>query len=123
MPGIMPVISDALTVGEALRVAAEAGRRPGAIVLVEAGSGRLTGIFTDGDLRRLILRDAGELGRPIAEVMTRSPRSLPSTALVRDAVRMVREYRQDEIPVVDGGGKPVGILDVQDLVAMRLVAD
>jgi arabinose-5-phosphate isomerase len=43
--------------------------------------------------------------------------------MVRDAVRMVREYRQDEIPVVDGDGRPVGILDVQDLIAMRLVAD
>lgn len=119
----MPVIADSLSVGEALKVAAEAGRRPGAIVLVEPGSGRLTGIFTDGDLRRLILRDAGELARPISEVMTRSPRSLPNTAMVRDAVRMVREYRQDEIPVVDGEGRPVGILDVQDLIAMRLVAD
>jgi len=55
--------------------------------------------------------------------MTRSPRSLPETALVRDAVQMVREHRQDEIPVVDAQGKPVGLLDVQDLIAMRLVRE
>ncbi|MFZ4573283.1 MAG: KpsF/GutQ family sugar-phosphate isomerase [Phycisphaerales bacterium] len=118
----MPLIDDSLSVAAALKAAAEAGRRPGAIVLVDE-SGRLSGIFTDGDLRRLVLRDAGELARPIAQVMTRAPRTLPSTAMVRDAVRMVREHRQDEIPVVDADGRPVGILDVQDLVAMRLVAD
>lgn len=119
----MPVIPHAATVSEALRRAAETGRRPGAIVLVDPGTGVLSGIFTDGDLRRLILRNTAELERPIADVMTRSPRCLPDSALVRDAVKMIREFRQDEIPVVDGRGKPVGILDVQDLVAMRLVQD
>jgi len=34
---------------------------------------------------------------------------------------MVQEFRRDEIPVVDAEGKPVGLLDVQDLIAMRLV--
>jgi arabinose-5-phosphate isomerase len=118
-----PLIPQSVSVREALERAAEAGRRPGAILLVEPGSGGLTGIFTDGDLRRLILRDAAELDRPISQVMTRQPRTMPSTALVRDAVRMFRECRQDEIPVVDDGGRPLGILDVQDLIAMRLVRD
>jgi len=116
-----PLIPHHRSVADALREASEAGRRPGAILLVEPSTGQLSGIFTDGDLRRLILRDAAELQRPISEVMTRSPRSLPHDALLRDAVRMVREHRQDEIPVVDAEGRPVGILDVQDLVAMRLV--
>jgi arabinose-5-phosphate isomerase len=118
-----PLIPQSVSVREALERAAEVGRRPGAILLVEPGSGGLTGIFTDGDLRRLILRDAAELDRPISQVMTRHPRTMPSTALVRDAVRMFRECRQDEIPVVDDGGRPLGILDVQDLIAMRLVRD
>ena len=64
-----------------------------------------------------------ELDRPARELMTRSPRTLPDTALVRDAVNMVREHRADEIPVVDAAGRPVGVLDVQDLIAMRLVED
>jgi arabinose-5-phosphate isomerase len=57
------------------------------------------------------------------EVMTRNPRTLPDTARVADAVKLVRELRTDEIPVVDAQQRPVGILDVQDLVAMRLVKD
>jgi arabinose-5-phosphate isomerase len=117
-----PLIAQDVSVRDALERAAEVGRRPGAILLVD-GNGKLTGIFTDGDLRRLILRDAKELAKPIESVMTRNPRSIASSSLVRDAVRMFRECRQDEIPVVDPAGKPIGILDVQDLVAMRLVRD
>ena len=49
------------------------------------------------------------------------PGGPPVEALARDAVNLIREHRADEIPVVDRAGKPVGLLDVQDLVAMRLV--
>jgi arabinose-5-phosphate isomerase len=104
---------------DALKRTSEHGRRPGAMVVVD-GDGSLIGLFTDGDLRRLVLRDAGELGRPVDEVMTRSPRSLTSDAVLRDALRLVREIRADEIPVVDSEGRPVGILDVQDLLAMKI---
>ncbi|QYK46831.1 MAG: KpsF/GutQ family sugar-phosphate isomerase [Phycisphaeraceae bacterium] len=119
----LPVVPDDLPVGDALRSAINGGRRPGALLLVDSDTGRLSGIFTDGDLRRLVLRDPSELARPIREVMTRNPRTLSDTALVRDAVRMVREHRADEIPVVDSDHRPVGLLDVQDLVAMKLVKD
>jgi arabinose-5-phosphate isomerase len=118
----LPLIPETLTVLQALERAEEAGRRPGAMLIVDE-VGRLSGIFTDGDLHRLILRNTGELSKPISAVMTRKPRALRDDALIRDAVKMVRESRLDEIPVVDAGGKPVGILDVQDLVAMRLVRD
>lgn len=110
------------TVGEALRMAQSGGRRPGAMLVVDR-TGRLAGIFTDGDLRRLVCRDPQELARPIREVMTRSPRTLQATATLDDAVLLFREHRQDEIPVIDEGGHPVGLLDVQDLVTLRLVSE
>jgi arabinose-5-phosphate isomerase len=121
-PGNVPLIEERLSVRDALVRAAAIERRPGALLIIDS-SARLTGIFTDGDLRRLILRGPAELDRPIRDVMTRTPRSIPASALVRDAVRLIRERRQDEIPVVDDAGKPVGILDVQDLIAMRLVRE
>lgn len=116
----LPVVPESMTVADALREADSGGRRPGAL-LITSENGAVSGIFTDGDLRRLVMRGAGELKQNIGSVMTRSPRTLPSTALVRDAVRMVREFRQDEIPVVDEAGAPVGLLDVQDLIALRVV--
>ena len=55
--------------------------------------------------------------------MTRSPRHLTTNDLVRDAVRLVRELRVDEIPVVAPDGTPVGLIDVQDLIAMKVVQE
>lgn len=118
----LPVVEESLTVREALSQADRLGRRPGALLVVDA-RGALSGIFTDGDLRRLVLQRPEGLDTPIERVMTRSPRTLPDTALVRDAVRMVREHRQDEIPVIDAQRRPVGLLDVQDLISMKLVQD
>lgn len=122
----LPVVRDNLTVGEALDQASALTRRPGAIILIDARE-RLSGLFTDGDLRRLVMQESrtqgDPLARPIAEVMTRTPRTLRDDALVRDAVHMVREFRSDEIPVVDAAGRPVGVLDVQDLISLKVVRD
>lgn len=119
----LPLIPATMTVREALVLAAAGGRRPGAILIVSPETGRLEGIFTDGDFRRLMLKDPDGLGRSIAQVMTHGPRTLTDSALVRDAAHLIQECRQDEIPVVDEAGRPVGLLDVQDLVAMKLVRD
>lgn len=122
VPKNLPLVPHTVSVSEALAKAQGPGRRPGAIMLVDDKS-HLVGIFTDGDLRRLVLRDHKELSRPVGEVMTKAPRTLPDTALVRDAVAMFREFRQDEIPVVNSDHHPIGLLDVQDLIAMKLVRD
>ncbi|HZW05593.1 MAG TPA: SIS domain-containing protein, partial [Phycisphaerales bacterium] len=120
-------VADDVTVSDALKQSEPpAGaplRRAGAMLLVDRATGRLTGLFTDGDLRRLVERDRAALDRPVRDVMTKNPGTLPASALVKDAVRMVRQFRRDEVPVVDNAGRPVGLLDVQDLVAMRLVKE
>jgi len=117
----LALVGPAETVRAALDHADTIERRPGALLIAEPTTGVLEGIFTDADLRRLVRRDRDGLDRAIAEVMTRHPRTLADTALARDAAAMIREHRQDEIPVVDASGRPVGLLDVQDLIAMRLV--
>ena len=118
----LPVVPDTQTVREALAHAGK-GRRAGAILLVDP-QGVLSGIFTDGDLRRLINQHGGDaLDTPIKDVMTPRPGHLDEDALVRDAVRMVREHRIDEIPVLDHSGRPLGLVDVQDLIAMKVVRE
>ncbi len=117
----LPVVPDTASVREAVAAAAS-GRRAGAVVMVDQ-RGRLSGIFTDADLRRLMLRDPHAMDRPIAEVMTRRPQHLTIDDLVRDAVRLMRENRHDEIPVLDHDGRPVGLVDVQDLIAMKVVGE
>lgn len=122
VPETLPLIPESETVRGALK-RADIGRRPGALLIVDEKDGRLAGIFTDGDLRRLVMKDAGVLDRPICEVMTRAPSALRDDQLVRDTVDLVRETRRDEIPVIDALGRPVGLLDVQDLIALRIIRD
>ena len=107
---------------QAERTAAAAGlRRPGAVIVVDP-AGKLTGILTDGDLRRALIADGPDAWhRPIDTYMTRSPTTLEQTDLVRDAVHLVREHRFDELPVIDGAGLPIGMIDVQDLMALKVI--
>ena len=79
-------------------------------VLVLDQDERVTGLFTDGDLRRLVIDDPAGLNRPIGEVMTSNPLTIQHTATVGEARTLVAEHRIDEIPVVDQDGRAVGII-------------
>ncbi len=95
--------------------------RAGAVSVVGAG-GRLTGFFTDGDLRRL-LQAGGErrLAEPIGAAMTKRPTTVAADAYAAEAAALLRAKKIDELPVVDADGKPAGMLDVQDLLDAGLV--
>ncbi len=118
----LPLVRDDQTVERVLHEAAK-NRRAGAVLLVDS-AGKLSGIFTDADLRRRLIDDGpAALALPVAEVMTAHPRRLNRDALVRDAVQMVREHRVDELPVVDADDQPVGLIDVQDLMALKVIEE
>jgi arabinose-5-phosphate isomerase len=117
----LPVASDRLTVGEVLHQVSTIKRRSGAVVLI-GEDGKLSGLFTDGDLRRLLTDGNDEpLKRPIADVMTRNPRRISGDALASEAMAIMQRYRFDELPVVDADGRPIGLIDVQDLVVLRML--
>jgi arabinose-5-phosphate isomerase len=112
---------DQLTVAQVLREVSTIKRRSGAVVLVDA-SGKLSGIFSDGDLRRLITgNDGSALSKTMADVMTRSPKRISENALASEAMALMRPFRIDELPVVDDQDRPVGLIDVQDLVVLRML--
>ena len=113
----LPKARDRLTVRQALGRLRPMRRRSGAICCVDARD-RLTGIFTDADLRRLL--EAGRadaLDRPLREVMTRSPKVVRAGDTAAAAVQLINRYFIEELPVVDGRGRLVGLVDVQDLLA------
>ena len=94
--------------------------RPGAALIVDA-DGRLVGIFTHGDLARLLeARERFDLDQPVDGAMGRNPKSIAPDQLVEEAQRLVLEHRIDQVPVLDGAGRPVGLLDVQDLLDVRV---
>ena len=117
----LPVASETLTVGEVLRLVSKIKRRSGAVILTDDG-GKVSGIFSDGDLRRLIVADdAAALRRPVAEVMTRNPKRVRGDALASEAMAVMKQHRIDELPVVDAEERPVGLIDVQDLVVLKML--
>ena len=61
------------------------------------------------------------LDGPIAELMTRNPKRIQRDALASEALAMLKQYRILDLPVVDSEGRPVGMIDAQDLVSLRIV--
>lgn len=95
-----------------------AARRTGAIMLVSK-SGKLAGLFTDSDLARLFQNKRDDaLDRPIRQVMTAHPTTVPGGSMMLDAVAIMAERKISELPVIDRGGRPVGLLDITDVVAL-----
>jgi arabinose-5-phosphate isomerase len=92
--------------------------RPGAALIVD-GQGCLQGIFTDGDLRRLLERGSVLLEEPVDGFMGKNPKSIGPEALVDEGERLLRAHRIDQVAVVDPDGRAVGLLDVQDLLDTR----
>lgn len=112
------VARDAQSVRDVLVGASRPGRRTGATMLVDP-RGRLSGIFTDSDLARLFEhRRDGELDCPIAQVMIKNPLRVEQGSMMVDAVAIMVERKISELPVVDGDGKPLGLIDITDVVAL-----
>jgi arabinose-5-phosphate isomerase len=91
-------------------------RRSGAI-LVEDSEQVLLGIFTDSDLARLFeRRREADLDRPIGEVMTLDPVRMTVGATIAEAVEALKARKISELPIVDRGGRLVGLVDLTDLI-------
>ncbi len=80
--------------------------------------GELSGIFTDSDLARLFeQRRDKELDAPIRNVMTPNPLSVQAGSMMTDAVEIMAQRKISELPVVDLSDKPIGLIDITDVVA------
>ncbi len=113
-----PVVFQDTCVREVLFAITEA--RSGAASVVDK-KGRLCGIFTDGDLRRHLETDTQLVLKKVKDVMTKNPITLSGDCLASEALRILKDKRIDELPVIDKKGFPVGMLDVQDLLKVGLV--
>jgi arabinose-5-phosphate isomerase len=101
--------------------AAKGSPRSGAMLVVDR-SGTLVGIFTDGDLRRLIASQGpSSLSQPIGDLMIRTPTTIRDDALVDELAAIFIDKRVDEVPVIDQSGRPAGLIDVQDLLALGVL--
>jgi arabinose-5-phosphate isomerase len=94
--------------------------RAGSATVVDA-RGRLKGIFTDGDLRRHLEEGKDVLESRVGSVMTKTPTTIRDNKLAAEALEILRTRKIDEVPVVDEKNRPVGLLDVQDLLKAGIV--
>ncbi|MFA5114559.1 MAG: KpsF/GutQ family sugar-phosphate isomerase [Candidatus Omnitrophota bacterium] len=94
--------------------------RAGSATVVDK-NGKLAGIFTDGDLRRHLEADPDLARRKVKDVMTKNPIAVKPQMLAAEAMRILEGRNIDEVPVIDDKGRPVGVLDVQDLLKAGLV--
>jgi len=113
-----PVVREGMTVKDALFKITRA--RAGSASIIDK-KGILKGIFTDGDLRRHLRTEGNITNKKIEEVMTKNPITVHSDMMAVDALEILQSKKIDEVPVVDKKGKPIGLLDVQDLLKAGLV--
>jgi TalC/MipB family fructose-6-phosphate aldolase len=110
--GINPTVAEATNIKDAIIKMTEFGF--GAITVLNA-DGTIKGVFTDGDLRRLLQKEGEHiLGRKVGDLEYKSPVSIDSDALLNEAAGVFKKTNVDTILVTESG-KPIGMLDIQDL--------
>ncbi|MHC4727576.1 MAG: KpsF/GutQ family sugar-phosphate isomerase [Planctomycetota bacterium] len=96
-------------------------KRHGAVMVIDK-KGKLAGIITDADLRRLLTEQTSRAFKcKAADVMTADCKKIRADALAAEATAIFHKYRIDELPVVDADDKPLGLIDVQDIVTIKVV--
>ena len=112
------IAPESISVKEALLVMTHA--KSGSVSVVDK-RGKLSGVFTDGDLRRHMATDEDILGRKLADVMTRKPICIREDALAAEALKIFNERAIDDLIVVNRLKEPVGMVDSQDLPKLKLM--
>lgn len=114
--GQNPVVDSTTTVKETLFTMTDS--KMGSASVVDQ-RGLLIGIITDGDIRRHLEKSSSFLEKPVAEVMTSSPTTISGDKLASEALRVMEEKEINDLPVVKGG-RPVGMLNFQDLLRAKI---
>ncbi len=114
----LPVVGPEASFTEMLRVMT--GKGLGFTAVADAGQ-RVLGIFTDGDLRRLIEQETDLRGLRAREVMHASPRTVRDDDLAVDAAGVMERHRVTSVLVVDAEGMLVGALNSNDLMRAKVI--
>ncbi len=99
----------------------EVTRKRMGMTAVIGADGRVAGIFTDGDLRRLLERGHDVRAMTVDDAMTRTPATIAADALAVEAVRIMEERRINQLLVVDADRRLVGALHIHDLLMAKVV--
>jgi arabinose-5-phosphate isomerase len=95
-------------------------KRMGMTVIIDSQE-KVLGIFTDGDLRRLIEKQAQFQNVSLKEAMTPNPRTISADLLAAEAVEMMERHKINQLVVTDATGKLIGALNMHDLFAAQVI--
>jgi len=112
----MLVVEEATLVKDVLHRISLTKGRPGAAFIVDAHN-KLSGIFTDGDLRRCLASGTTFLEQPVHVVMGRNPKVITADRLASEAIKILLDHKIDQLAVIDAAHCPVGLIDIQDVAA------
>ena len=116
----LPIAAVDDTIEQLLKKAKDV-KRHGAVMIVDS-NGKLAGIITDADIRRLMTsRGNKSFALRAGDVMTPDCKKIRADALAAEATAIFHKFRIDELPVVDAKNKPVGLIDVQDILTIKVV--
>ena len=114
----VPCVKEDISVLDAVR---EITKKHIGMTAVVNADNVVTGIFTEGDLRRLIEKRGDIRAIPIAEVMTKTPRTIEADAMAAAATRILEETLVNQLLVVDKAGHLVGALHLHDLMTAKVI--
>ncbi|MBU4200823.1 MAG: KpsF/GutQ family sugar-phosphate isomerase [Verrucomicrobia bacterium] len=101
-------------------IVAMTGARSGSVGVVDRQR-RVVGIFTDGDLRRMLSHQSRVLDQPIRKNMTPAPITIRDNARAVEALTLFEDHNIDDLLVVDAGRHLVGMVDIQDLPKFKIL--
>ncbi len=116
--GALPTVEESADVFASLDAMNRA--RAGACLILKP-DGTLAGIFTHGDFARSFRNDPLLGEKPVVSLMTRRPITVRANALAVEVLKTLGANRIDDIVVVDETGRPVGLVDTQDLARLKIV--
>ena len=118
--GDLPIAKTTDTIRQMLAVNSRI-KRYGAVMIVD-NAGTLAGIITDADIRRLISEKGSDAFEyKTGDVMTAGCKRIKQSALAAETMAIFHKHRIDDLPVVDDKNRPAGLIDVQDIVAIKIV--
>jgi arabinose-5-phosphate isomerase len=118
-------VKDLMLTGSSLPLVSEGTRTREAVQTIDRGKlgttlvtnsqNKLSGIITDGDIRRLVASGQGFLELAVEEIMTKNPRSIAQDAPAYDALNIMEQHQITVLPVVSSGEEVIGILHLHDI--------
>jgi arabinose-5-phosphate isomerase len=124
-------VSDLMHSGDAIPIVRETSFLRDAIIemtskrlgltLVVDDSGVLTGIYTDGDLRRTVSKGNDFLTKPLSTCMSRNPKTIDADALVENALAVMEKHSITSLAVIDRNRTPIGVVHLHDILKRKVI--